>query len=67
MIILKIISFQLYVNAKCVFSPQFAVFLWILTYVGAVFNGLTLVILCKIIVLSLLLCCFQCLPFSVVV
>lgn len=28
-------------------SLQFAVLMWILTYVGALFNGLTLLILCK--------------------
>ena len=35
-------------ESLCLFGPQFAVLMWILTYVGAFFNGLTLLILGKI-------------------
>lgn len=40
-------SFQCDVSSlvACLFPPQFAVLMWILTYVGALFNGLTLLIL----------------------
>lgn len=32
-------------DLRHLFPPQFAVLMWILTYVGALFNGLTLLIL----------------------
>lgn len=32
-------------TSRCVFVFQFAVLMWLLTYVGALFNGLTLLIL----------------------
>lgn len=42
--ILMIFMFLMNVSS---FSLQFAVLMWILTYVGALFNGLTLLILGK--------------------
>lgn len=39
---------RLFLVEDLVDSLKFALLLWVLTYIGAIFNGMTVVILCKL-------------------